>query len=163
MNTLAVVIDRPEHLSLAQLRLPAMEDGDVVVEVEWSGISTGTERLLWSGRMPSFPGMGYPLVPGYESVGQIVEARADSGRRVGETVFVPGARCFGPVRGLFGGAARRVVARRLPGAAQSLPGRGRSDRRGEPRFRHADDPSHRSGGRGQPHASCRQAGGSAGR
>jgi demethylspheroidene O-methyltransferase len=28
---------------------------------------------------------------------------------VGERVFVPGARCFGPVRGLFGGAAARVV------------------------------------------------------
>jgi 3-hydroxyethyl bacteriochlorophyllide a dehydrogenase len=28
---------------------------------------------------------------------------------VGERVFVPGARCFGDVRGLFGGAAARVV------------------------------------------------------
>ena len=34
------------------------------MDVEWSGISTGTERLLWSGRMPPFPGLGYPLVPG---------------------------------------------------------------------------------------------------
>jgi hypothetical protein len=29
--------------------------------------------------------------------------------RIGETVFVPGARCFGDVRGLFGGSAARVV------------------------------------------------------
>jgi 3-hydroxyethyl bacteriochlorophyllide a dehydrogenase len=28
--------------------------------------------------MPSFPGMGYPLVPGYESVGRIVDAGADA-------------------------------------------------------------------------------------
>jgi myo-inositol-1(or 4)-monophosphatase len=34
-----------------------------------SGISTGTERLLWDGTMPPFPGLGYPLVPGYETVG----------------------------------------------------------------------------------------------
>jgi 3-hydroxyethyl bacteriochlorophyllide a dehydrogenase len=81
-----------------------------VVDVHWSGISTGTERLLWSGRMPSFPGMGYPLVPGYESVGRVVEAGADSGRSVGDWVFVPGARCYGEVNGLFGGAASRVVA-----------------------------------------------------
>lgn len=86
---------------------------DVVVDIAWSGISTGTERLLWTGRMPSFPGMGYPLVPGYESVGQIREAGAGSGARVGDLVFVPGARCFGDVRGLFGGAARTVV---IPGA-----------------------------------------------
>lgn len=84
-----------------------------MVEIEWSGISTGTERLLWTGRMPAFPGLGYPLVPGYESVGRVVEAGKESGVPVGARVFVPGARCFGPVRGLFGGAASRLV---VPGA-----------------------------------------------
>jgi 3-hydroxyethyl bacteriochlorophyllide a dehydrogenase len=65
--------------------------------------------------MPHFPGMGYPLVPGYESVGRVVEATAGSGLEVGDRVFVPGARCFGEVRGLFGGAASRLVvpARRV--------------------------------------------------
>ena len=109
MNTLAVVLEKPLHLSLCELDLAAAGDDDVVVEIEWSGISTGTEKLLWSGRMPSFPGMGYPLVPGYESVGRISAAGHGSGRRVGDRVFVPGARCFGDVRGLFGGAASRVV------------------------------------------------------
>ena len=56
-----------------------------------SGISTGTEKLFWSGRMPPFPGMGYPLIPGYEAVGEVVEAGPESGRRAGEHVFVPGA------------------------------------------------------------------------
>jgi 3-hydroxyethyl bacteriochlorophyllide a dehydrogenase len=84
--------------------------GHVVVEIEWSAISTGTERLLWRGTMPPFPGMGYPLVPGYESVGRVVEADASVANvRVGDRVFVPGASCFGEVRGLFGGAASRLV------------------------------------------------------
>lgn len=109
MNTLAVVIDRPEHLSLAQLRLPAMEDEDVVIEVEWSGISTGTERLIWTGTMPMFPGMGYPLVPGYEAVGRVMAVGPASSNWVGQRVFVPGARCFGEVKGLFGGSASRLV------------------------------------------------------
>ena len=117
MNTLAVVLEKPLHLSLCELDLAAAGDDDVVVEIEWSGISTGTEKLLWSGRMPSFPGMGYPLVPGYESVGRISAAGPGSGRRVGDRVFVPGARCFGDVRGLFGGAASRVV---VPGT-RALP------------------------------------------
>jgi 3-hydroxyethyl bacteriochlorophyllide a dehydrogenase len=60
--------------------------------------------------MPHFPGMGYPLVPGYESVGHVVEAGRDAKLRVGDAVFVPGARCYGEVRGLFGGAAGRLVA-----------------------------------------------------
>ncbi len=113
MNTLAVVLERPEHLVLTRLPLTPASDEDVVVDIAWSGISTGTERLLWSGRMPMFPGMGYPLVPGYESVGRISAAGSASGAKVGAQVFVPGAKCYGEVRGLFGGAASRVV---LPAA-----------------------------------------------
>lgn len=109
MQTLAVVVEEPERLALRQLRLTPPSDEDVVVDIEWSGISTGTERLLWSGKMPSFPGMGYPLVPGYESIGRIREAGPRSQRQPGQRVFVPGARCYGDVRGLFGGAAARVV------------------------------------------------------
>lgn len=109
----AVVLEQPERLSLHRLDLCEPQDDDVVVDVEWSGISTGTERLLYDGRMPAFPGMGYPLVPGYESVGRVTRAGPQSGHRVGERVFVPGARCFGEVRGLFGGAASRLV---VPGA-----------------------------------------------
>jgi 3-hydroxyethyl bacteriochlorophyllide a dehydrogenase len=109
MDTAAVVLDSPRRLALRRLELSSSEDSDVVVEIAWSGISTGTERMLWLGRMPEFPGMGYPLVPGYESVGVVSQAGPTSGRRVGEQVFVPGARCYGEVRGLFGGAAARVV------------------------------------------------------
>jgi 3-hydroxyethyl bacteriochlorophyllide a dehydrogenase len=109
MKTTAVVLEQPEHLVLSQLALSEPGDQDVVVDIEWSGISTGTERLLWSGRMPPFPGMGYPLVPGYESVGRVIQAGVHAGLDIGDRVFVPGANCFGDVRGLFGGAAARVV------------------------------------------------------
>ena len=119
MDALAVVLTEPRELAVSRLDLSEPEAADLVVDVAWSGISTGTERLLWSGRMPQFPGMGYPLVPGYESVGRVAFAGAESGRHVGDLVFVPGARCFGPVRGLFGGAAQRLV---VPGArAVSIP------------------------------------------
>ena len=113
MNTTAVVLEKPEHLRLSRLELTPPTDDDVVVDIEFSGISTGTERLLWLGSMPAFPGMGYPLVPGYESVGRVRSAGAHSGLKEGDRVFVPGARCYGEVRGLFGGAASRIV---LPGA-----------------------------------------------
>jgi 3-hydroxyethyl bacteriochlorophyllide a dehydrogenase len=109
MDTVAVVMEGPERLSLRRLELKSFAENDVVVDVEWSGISTGTERLLWTGRMPSFPGMGYPLVPGYESVGRVVDAGDAAKARIGETVFVPGSSCFKEARGLFGGAARRVI------------------------------------------------------
>jgi len=110
MQTSAVVFTEPEHLALSPLALTPPSEEDVVIQVEWSGISTGTERLLWSGRMPFFPGMGYPLVPGYESVGRVADAGARATLPIGQRVFVPGARCFGPVRSLFGSTAARLVA-----------------------------------------------------
>jgi len=113
MNTLAVVLNAPEQIALQTLALKPPSSGQIVVQIEWSGISTGTERLLWSGRMPHFPGMGYPLVPGYESVGRVIggdlSAPAAAHLQLGDRVFVPGASCYSDVRGLFGGAASRVV------------------------------------------------------
>lgn len=117
MDALAVILEEPKKLSLRTLALEPIGASDVLVEIHWSGVSTGTEKLLWTGDMPSFPGMGYPLVPGYESVGRIVEAGADAQSRIGEWVFVPGASCYKKARGLFGGSARRVV---IP-AARALP------------------------------------------
>ena len=109
MEALAVVLNRPGSLSLDRIGLTPPTPADVVVDIAFSGISTGTERLLWQGTMPPFPGMGYPLVPGYESVGRIAAAGVDFQQRIGETVFVAGASCFGEIRGLFGGAASRLV------------------------------------------------------
>ncbi|MET0868969.1 MAG: chlorophyll synthesis pathway protein BchC [Pseudorhodoplanes sp.] len=112
METMAVVLQEPERLSLSRLDLLPPADDDIVVEVEFSGISTGTERLFFTGNMPPFPGMGYPLVPGYESVGRVTFAGPLSGHSENERVFCPGATCFKDVRGLFGGAASQIV---LPG------------------------------------------------
>ena len=111
LSSLAVVLEQPERVALARLPLDAPTAGDVTVETRWSGVSAGTERLLFTGRMPAFPGMGYPLVPGYESVGQVVDAGPDAGIAIGAQVFVPGAKCFGDtVRGVHGGAASLLVA-----------------------------------------------------
>ena len=109
MQSSAIVFDNPRHLSLQTLSLDEAAPGQVEVEVQYSGISTGTERLLWDGSMPAFPGMGYPLVPGYETVGQITRVTEGTHLQVGQRVFVPGANCLKGVRSLFGGAASKLV------------------------------------------------------
>ena len=109
MKSLAVVFDEPGSLALRALPLDEPGNADVMIAVQHTGISTGTERLLYRGIMPPFPGLGYPLVPGYESVGIITHAGPLSNRVVGDAVFVAGARCFGETRGLFGGAAATLV------------------------------------------------------
>ena len=113
MHSLAVILERPERVALESLELSPASPSDVLVEIAWSGISIGTEKLLFTGEMPDFPGMGYPLVPGYESIGRIVEAGSAAYARIGEWVFVPGANCYASARGLFGGTAQRVM---LPSA-----------------------------------------------
>ena len=105
----AVILQGPKTLGLGQLDLTDPGPDDLVVDVRHSGISTGTEKLFWSGEMPPFPGMGYPLVPGYEAAGEVVAAGPGTGFKVGDVVFVPGANCYGEVKGLFGGAASRLV------------------------------------------------------
>jgi len=123
MDALAVILEAPKRIALRKLALTGaagsgqatdsadiLGPSDVLVEIRWSGISAGTEKLLWSG-------MGYPLVPGYESLGRIVAAGAEVAARVGDWVFVPGAACYADARALFGGTARRVI---LP-SARALP------------------------------------------
>ena len=110
MNANAIVFDAPRTLSVQSLVLCVMGDTDVEVEVSFTGISTGTERLLWDGTMPPFPGLGYPLVPGYETVGTVVRAGPQvTVLAVGDSVFVPGSYSFQGVRNLFGGAGERLV------------------------------------------------------
>jgi bacteriochlorophyllide a dehydrogenase len=110
VDTHAVILSGPQSLTLGVVGLKAPMPGDVVVKVRHSGISTGTEKLFWLGTMPPFPGMGYPLVPGYESFGEVVETCGETGLAVGDHVFVPGANCYEDgVRGLFGGASALLV------------------------------------------------------
>ncbi len=110
MDTNAVLLKGPKDLGVERVTLTDPCSTDLVVEISHSGISTGTEKLFWSGDMPPFPGMGYPLVPGYEAAGEVVEAGNLTGFKVGERVFVPGANCFDGAFGLFGGASRHVIS-----------------------------------------------------
>jgi 3-hydroxyethyl bacteriochlorophyllide a dehydrogenase len=105
----AIVFDAPQQLSLQTLEVKAFEANDIEVDVTFSGISTGTERLLWDGSMPPFPGLGYPLVPGYETVGVVSKVNPGSSVQVGDHVFVPGSYTFQGVRNIFGGAGSRLI------------------------------------------------------
>ena len=111
MITKAVVMSEPGSLSIQPVELKSPSKEDVVIEINYSGISTGTEKLFYNGKMPQFPGMGYPLVPGYESTGEVVQAPKDSNLKIGDMVFVPGADCYsGSVKSLFGGAAQMIIS-----------------------------------------------------
>lgn len=109
MYAKAVIFQEPGKLTVDQVELVDPGADDLIVDVDWSGISTGTEKLLWTGDMPPFPGLEYPLVPGYEAVGRVVDASPQHADRIGEHVYVPGSAGYKTVRGLFGGSASTII------------------------------------------------------
>ena len=109
MKSTAVVFSRPKELSLQALELPQVQAGQLELAVQYSGISTDAERMLWDGSLSAFTGVGFPLIPGFETVGQVVKAPQGAKLKEGDIVFVPGANCFSGVKSMSGGAASRLV------------------------------------------------------
>ncbi len=108
-KTTAVIFEKPGALELREASLRAPAANECLIESDWSGISTGTERLMLTGQMPPFPGLGYPLVPGYETTGRVIKAPKGSKILEGALVFVPGGVGFTDAKNLFGGSARHVI------------------------------------------------------
>ena len=102
----------PQQVDFSATTLPELRQTDVLTRTSYSGISRGTERLVFHGLIPAsewdrmrVPGQtgdfGFPLTYGYAAVG-VVEA----GPRelVGRTVF-----CMHPHQDRFVADAARVV------------------------------------------------------
>jgi 3-hydroxyethyl bacteriochlorophyllide a dehydrogenase len=108
----AVVFAEAGRLELrpVDVREPAADE--VVVETRFSSISSGTERLLFDGRLPGMPQLRYPLIPGYEAAGTVTAVGADvEGVAVGDDVFVGGSMCYTDVAAAFGGQSSLLVKR----------------------------------------------------
>lgn len=83
MEIIVVVFKQLGYIEFDWFVLIFLIVGDVVVDVDWSGVSIGIEWLLWLGWMFVFFGMGYFFVFGYELVGCVVEVGMMSGFQVG--------------------------------------------------------------------------------
>jgi len=85
----------------------------VLIETDYSAVSTGTELLVLDGRLPEAYGgvIRYPLVPGYENVGRIIETGADvTGLQVGDWVVCEGASSFPGLYSFWGGHSGLILA-----------------------------------------------------
>lgn len=94
-KTLALWYDRPRSALLREDTLPAPEAEQALVKMLWSGVSRGTERLVFEGRVPASEeermrapfqdgAFSFPVKYGYCAVGVIERGPS---RRIGETVF----------------------------------------------------------------------------
>jgi 3-hydroxyethyl bacteriochlorophyllide a dehydrogenase len=117
-TTHAIVFSAPGVLGTHEASLREASPDEVVVDTRYSSISAGTERLLFAGKLPGFPMLRFPLVPGYEAVGVVARVGADVRTvAVGDEVFVGGSMCYTDVAGVFGGNAARTIKK----AAQVVP------------------------------------------
>lgn len=104
-NTRAVVITAPGEVALHDVTLKTPGPNDVVIETAYTSISAGTERMLLAGQMPH-PMLSLPVVPGYETVGRIVETGADVPPEWKDRpVYVGGAQCYEGINAAWGGQA----------------------------------------------------------
>ena len=90
-TTLAVVIPQAGTLGMQTVTLAEPGPRAVVVETVYTSISAGTERMLLAGQLPH-PMLEFPVVPGYETVGRVVEVGPDVAPEwLGRWVFLGGA------------------------------------------------------------------------
>jgi 3-hydroxyethyl bacteriochlorophyllide a dehydrogenase len=84
--------------------------GDVLIRTAYTSISAGTERMLLDGRLPQ-PQLLFPVVPGYETVGQVVQTGSKAPKDLlGQWVYIGGARCFRGVNPAWGGQSEFISA-----------------------------------------------------
>ncbi len=109
MKTKAIVIPAVDTVEVREVELKPLGVDDVLVRTTLTGISAGTERMLLKGVMPH-PMLQFPVVPGYETVGEVIEAGDNAHDWLGKRVYVGGNYGFVGVNPAFGGQSAHIVA-----------------------------------------------------
>jgi len=99
-----VVITAAGVAELAEVTVAAPGPGEVTVRAEFSGVSTGTDRWTAQGRF-DWGTARFPLVPGYQKVGVVVDAGVGAEDWIGRAVFAASAHDFGDAAAQSGGHA----------------------------------------------------------
>lgn len=85
-KTKAIIFTKCGEVVVDQIALPEMESSDVMVEIEYSSVSIGTERWCLMGKLR--PPVSFPHLPGYQAAGIVREVgnRVEN-IEVGDRVF----------------------------------------------------------------------------
>jgi 3-hydroxyethyl bacteriochlorophyllide a dehydrogenase len=109
MKTKAIVIPAANTVEIREVELKPLGADDVLVKTTLTSISAGTERMLMRGVMPH-PMLQFPVVPGYETVGEVIDAGAEAQDWLGRRVYVGGNYGFIGVNPAFGGQSQFIAA-----------------------------------------------------
>jgi len=84
----AVIFPEPGRVIIDEVDLPDLAPTDVLIEIDYSAISVGTEHWCLAGRMkpPGEPPLAFLHVPGYQAAGihpEFDRSRIPEGQRAG--------------------------------------------------------------------------------
>ncbi len=108
----AVVVNGPHDFGLQKVKLRPLGSEEVRVRTRYTSISAGTERMLLAGQLVEMAGLPFPCVPGYETVGEVIEVGADVPEAeawLGQWAFIGGSYGYEEVTAAWGGQAEYVA------------------------------------------------------
>jgi 3-hydroxyethyl bacteriochlorophyllide a dehydrogenase len=108
MRTQAIIFTAPGKVETGAFDIPAPGPGQVITKTLYTGVSTGTELRVLAGRQQ---GAQYPLVPGYENVGEIIETGRGVKMKKGTRVFFTSSDETGPYQRTWGGQVQFGLVR----------------------------------------------------
>ncbi|NWJ98808.1 MAG: zinc-binding dehydrogenase [Chloroflexi bacterium] len=109
--TEAIVVPQPYELTFQSVKLRPLGREEVLVKTRYTSISAGTERMLLAGQLVEMAGLPFPCIPGYETVGEIIEVGPEVPEGfLGELVFIGGSYGYEGVTSAWGGQSRYISA-----------------------------------------------------
>lgn len=119
----AVVCGSDRSIEVSEVGLAPLGPDQVLVRRQCSGVSTGTDRWVMSGRF-GWAELPPPLVPGYQAYGVIEALGAEvEGLMVGQSVFTTSTEPYADVSSAWGGhASLGITAAREVYDATDVPG-----------------------------------------
>jgi 2-desacetyl-2-hydroxyethyl bacteriochlorophyllide A dehydrogenase len=86
---------------VVDVRIPAPGPGQVLIRHRYTGVSPGTELRVFAGIQPQMP--AHPVVPGYSSIGHVVETGPGCTLKVGQAVWSRGTKSLEGANKLWAG------------------------------------------------------------
>jgi 2-desacetyl-2-hydroxyethyl bacteriochlorophyllide A dehydrogenase len=104
----AIVIERPREAGFREIELTQRREDSIVCKTAMSAISSGTDMKTWKG-LQHPEQLYYPLVPGYENAGEILEVpEGITGLAPGDRVMINECRQFKNICAAWGGNSQYV-------------------------------------------------------
>lgn len=107
MKSKAIVFSGVNRTDLAEFEQRQPRHDEVLIKVEFSCISPGTELRCLAGKEPNAG--GFPFIPGYAAAGMVIESGSSCGVKTGSRVVCNGTRYAEGLKCSWGGHCQYAV------------------------------------------------------